>query len=141
MKRKHAYSGRAYSLPAGIVIGTSVSIAISIIGCAVLAWLITGERLQQESIGYGCIAILLLASAGGSATAWKLIGHRQLLICGIQTLVYYGILLMTALPFGGQYEGLLVTAVLVALGGALTLIPGMIGSGSGGHRFKKSTFR
>lgn len=120
MGNKHKYTGRAFSLPAGIGIGTAVSLTGMLIGAMILAWLIVSERVGENGIGWGSMVILPLSSAAGAWTAWHLIQHRRLMVCSIQCAAYYLCLLLMALPFGGQYEGMGVTALLVVLGGAIT---------------------
>lgn len=128
-------TGRSMSIPAGIAIGLAVALMVMVIGAMLLAWLITTERVGEDAIGWGCMVILPVGSVLGNLFAWRMIRHRRLMITGITTAGLYVLLLLLALPFGGQYESLGTTALLVALGGGIALIPAAVGSSSGvrGH--------
>lgn len=110
-------TGRAASIPAGLAIGALVSMLATIIVTAVGAHLIMSEVLPQEQIGYCSIAALLCGAILGAVTAAGKVKHRKLLVCLLSGLVYYCVLLaVTALFFGGQYQGMGVTFVTVCLG-------------------------
>lgn len=141
MKKKHYNAGRAKSMPAGIGIGVLVSLVVTVMGAAIVAWMIVSERIGENGIGWGCMVILPVASAAGAEVAWRLIRHRRLMVCGIQCGAFYLLLLAMALPFGGVYEGMVLTALLVAIGGGISLIPGLIWSGNGGQHYRKTVFR
>lgn len=139
MAMKLKSNGRSTSIPAGIGIGLAAALVIMVIGAMLLAWLVSTERAGENAVGWGCMVILPAASATGNFCAWSLIRHRRLLITGITTAALYVLLLILALPFGGQYEGMGLTALLVALGGGISLIPAALGSASGarGHKNRR----
>ena len=107
-----------------------------------LAALIGGERIPEESVGYGVMVILTLSSFSGAMAAAGRIRRRRLLICLLSAGIYYGILLaMTALFFGGQYSGAGVTALMVLCGAGLAILTGLR-DGRGGKRPKiKGAYR
>ena len=117
-------TGRAMSMPAGIAMGVAVSLVITLIGALLLGWLVDRETLELNSIGYGSMVILLTASALGALTAKSRIKHRSLVVCLITGGGYYlSLLAITALFFGGQYQGLGVTmGVVLAGSGAAGLL-------------------
>ena len=118
MNRK--VTGTAASLPVGLAVGAVVSSAVTAAGSALAAKLVLGGSIPEGAIGYCAMVILLLASALGAWTAAGRIRHRRLYVCMLSGAVYYGCLLMlTALFFGGQYQGMGVTA-LVVLAGCVT---------------------
>lgn len=141
MSRKRRPTGRSMSIPAGIAAGIGIALAITVLGAMVLAWLVVTERLGEDAIGWGCMVILPLASAAGSVAAWRLIRHQRLTVSMITCGGYYLALLAIALLFGGGYEGLGVTALLVLLGGGIGLIPALFGGGSGARRHKIPALR
>ncbi len=118
------------SVPMGLALGGGCSLLITILSAALLAWMVDREKLAWEDIGYGIMVTLLLASVLGARLAYGRIKRQQLLVCTLTGVVYLGMLLsITALSFGGQYDGALVSAVLILGGsGAAGLIP------VGGHR-------
>lgn len=117
-------TGTASSMPAGLALGGCISLAVTLAGAAVFAALISRETLQMGSIGYCSIAVILLSSLLGAAVAAARIKRRRVYVCALSGVIYYAVLLaMTALFFGGQYQGMGVTALLVLAGcGAAALL-------------------
>lgn len=125
-------TGRAMSMPAGLTVGAAVSLTITLLFAAVLSKLVDMEKLAWENIGYGIIVLLLAASFSGAMIAYARIKRQRLLVCGVSGVIYFGILLaITALFFGGQYEGIGVTAGLVFAGSACA---GILGLRDGGRK-------
>lgn len=131
-------TGRAMTLPGGILLGACTSLLWTIAGAAILALLIDKEILAQTAIGYGSMVILLTASLIGSQTAWRKVKHQRVLVCMSAGGMYFLMLLaMTALFFGGQYEAMGVTAGLILAGSGCATFMGA-GKGRGhGHRVRK----
>lgn len=119
-------TGKAMTIPAGLLIGSFVSLGITMILAAVFAKLLDSEHLTQESIGYGVMGILLASSFGGAMVSYKRIKRQRLLVCMLSGVVYFGILLsITALFFGGQYEAVGVTGLLILCGCSIAVLTGM----------------
>lgn len=123
MAGKHR-TGRASSFPAGVLIGTGTGMALLLLLTALCAKLISMEALREESFGYGIMAALLISSFTGAYTACERVKRRKLAVCGsVWAATLFCLLGMTALFFGGQYQGIGVTALLLAGGsGAATLL-------------------
>lgn len=123
-------TGRAASIPAGLAAGALVSATVTILISAIGAHLIISEILPQEQIGYCSIFALLASSMLGAVTASKMVKHRNLIVSLLSGMVYFCILLaVTALFFGGQYEGMGVTFIVILLGtAAAALITGREGN-------------
>ena len=116
-------TGRALSLPMGLVVAALVSVAITALSSAILGKLIEIEKIQWENVGYGIIVILFLSSFWGSVTASKKIKRQHILVCILAGFVYFGILLLiTALFFGGQYDAVGVTAAMVLAGSGCAIL-------------------
>lgn len=110
-------TGTAVSMPMGLLIGTAVSLGLTLTGAAVLAKLIETEAVAEIGIGYGTMLILLLASMTGSLMAYAKIKRQRMLVCALNGLIYFLVLLsMTAIFFGGQYAGIPVTALVILAG-------------------------
>lgn len=110
-------TGRAMSMPAGIAVGMLVSLLVTLVGALLLGWLIDSETMTTNSIGYGSMVILLAASALGALVSKHRIKHRALVVCLLSGTGYYlSLLSITALFFGGQYQGMGVTLALVLAG-------------------------
>ena len=136
MTGKHKHSGRTSSVPGGLAAGGAVSIAVTAISAAVLAALLDRQLMAWESVGYGIAAMVLVASYGGAITARNRIRRQRLLICLMSGAVYWGLLLSAAaLFFGGQFEAVGVTFLLVAGGCLCAGLPA--GKGSGRTRYHR----
>lgn len=113
-------TGKTASIPGGLAWGGAVSLGLTILLSGVLAWLLEKETILWENTGYWIMGMLLLSSFIGAWISAGRIKRQRLVVCLMSGLVYLGVLLsMTALFFGGQYEGVGVTMLLV-LGGSMT---------------------
>lgn len=107
-------SGMAKSIPVGLAIGWMTEMILMLLLCAGLTMLILSGRLGRENIGYGLIIVLLTSSYAGASVSCRAIRRRKLLVCALSGTLYMAALLgITALFFGGQYEAVGVTALLV----------------------------
>ena len=119
-------TGKAVSIPAGIAIGCAASLLITVLGSVLVAKLISYEVLLDTAIGYGAMMIVLLASALGAAVSAAKTKRLRLQVCLMSGAAYYGMLLaITALFFGGQYQGMGVTALLVVGGTGMVILLGV----------------
>ena len=122
----------------GLAIGSGTSLLITLVGSWFFAYLISKEILEEITIGYCAMFIILLASLTGTAAAVGKIKRRRLCVCGLSGLIYFGILLsMTALFFGGQYQGVGVTALLIMAGSCTVALLGLRGERRVRRRKKK----
>lgn len=113
-------TGRAATIPIGLLTGGVTALASTLALTAVLAKLMEGEILPEENIGYGVMLLLLVSAFLGSAIACKRVKRQYLLTAVLTGVVYVGILLsITALFFGGQYSAVGVTILLVFCGSLL----------------------
>ena len=113
-------TGRASSMPVGIAAGVAFAMCISLVFGAVLAFLISREAIRQENMGYWIMPILFLASGAGSCLAYRKVKHQRILVFFLTAGGYLASLLfLTALFFGGQFEGFIPTALLI-IGGSGT---------------------
>lgn len=131
-------NGRAMSMPGGVLLGGFVSLVCTIAGAALTALLIDREILGEEMMGYGCMLILMGASLLGSLFAWRKVKHQRMVVCLMTGLIYLLMLLaLTALFFGGQYEAVGVTALMILSGSGTAVLMGMSpGKGKGPARRK-----
>ena len=134
-------NGRSMSMPAGIVTGIVVSLIFTVIGAAILAWLVTGEKVSENAIGYGIMGILAASAWVGCLVAWKQIQHQRLVVVGICAVGYFAMLLTLGLLFGGVRQGIGATVAAIGLGGAISVIPAFLKNGSGGKKHRYTRFR
>lgn len=120
-------------MPAGLLTGTLGAAAVTLAGAAVTAKLVDQEILPQENIGYAVMVLLITAAWTGASLSKKRIKRRIGLVCLLSGACFYVLLLaMTALFFGGHYDGAGETALLVFCG---SLLPA-IGKSGGKSRTK-----
>ena len=124
MTVKRDVSGKATSMPIGIGIGALTSFAVTLLGAAVLSYLIVSERISEASVGYGAMIVLFLSSALGAWLAAARIKHRRLMVCSLAGIGYYLLLLIvTVLCFGGEFSGMGISAIVIALGSMFAMLP------------------
>ena len=117
MLKKKSQAGAGRSIPAGLGIGILVSIAITILSAAAIAWLVASEKIGEGSMDFLSGVIHVAAAALGAWIASALTKKMRLQVCLLTGLGYYLALLgVTALLFEGQYSGMGVTALLIAVG-------------------------
>lgn len=134
-------TGRAAPVPGGLAVGAAVSLGITLLASAFLAWLVDKEKLLWENVGYGIMILVFLASFLGALASHHRIKRQRLLVCLLSGILYFGILLsLTALFFGGQYHAVGVTGALVLAGsGAAGLLGLEKKRGSGTRKAKMRT--
>jgi len=126
----HKVTGKAMSLPVGILVGIGISTIITLLGCCLLAYLICAERMNGDAIGYGTMIILLASAGTGAWSATALVKRRKELVAALIAIGYYLVLLLiTALFFGGVFRGMVTTAIVILAGSATALLYGMKGNG------------
>lgn len=142
MVRNHKVTGTSSSIPVGIALGVLSALAISLIGVAISAYLIHGEIVKQNSIGFAALIILVLAAASGGLVAMSRIKRLRMQMSLLTGACYYLLLLsITALFFGGQYQGMGVAALAVLAGSGLVSFLGMREKKTGKMKHKKVAFR
>lgn len=110
-------TGKTSALPIGILLGVVVCVMLTLLGTAVVAWMLHAEVLTEEMVGYAAMIILLIASAVGAWISTAKTKRLRVQVCMLTGGGYYLTLLsVTALFFGGQYQGMGVTAVMVLIG-------------------------
>lgn len=134
-------TGRSSGVSVGILIGVLVCVGVTLIATVILAWLITAEKMGESAVGYGAMVVLLLSAILGSWTASAKIGRLRTQVCLITGGIYYLVLLsITALFFGGQYQGMGVAAILVIAGSGVTALLGIREKKSRKNKIKKRAF-
>ena len=112
-------------MPWGIGMGVMIAVVITLLGAILLTWLVTEEKLEMGMLGYGIMAFQFLGGAVGALAAMLAVKHRKLQVCLMTGAGYYLMLLaMNALFFGGQYEGMLTTGLVLLAASGITAILG-----------------
>lgn len=117
MKISEKASGKALSIPMGVMWGTTAATVVTLIGAGLISKLIDKEWMIWEHMGYAVMILLLAASWIGSNISHRKTKRRRVFVCVITGLVYLIVLMaVTALFFGGQYSGVGETVLLVLCG-------------------------
>lgn len=117
--------GTAVSIPAGVTIGVCVSLSITLILAAMLTWIVSKGKVDENVVGYISVGILLFSAILGTLTSSVKIKRRRMLVCCETGALYFASLLaITAIFFGGNFRGIGVTAIVILIG---SLIPGVLG--------------
>ena len=124
-------------MPAGIAVGTGISWVCMLLMAALLAWLVSTQRIGENGIGYGIMVILPFSTFVGCLAAYGRIRHARLTVSAMLCAVVYISLIVFGFLFGGKMEGFLLHGALVMAGGGISMIPALIAPGSGGRRRNK----
>lgn len=131
-------TGTASTIPAGIALAAMVSLGITGILSALTAWVILSGVFPEESVGYCAMGILLLSAAAGAAVAVGRIKRRRFQMALLSGGVYFACLLaITALFFGGIYDGIGVTGLMILCGCGLVILLVPSGRNRAGCRRRK----
>lgn len=130
-------TGRTKSMPVGLALGAltalGITVGLSLVGGKLMDMGVMGENVT----GYWAMGMLILSAFAGAMVAVGCIRRRKLAVCGLSTMIYYITLLgITALLFGGEYQGVGVTALVVLCGGALAAMA-VSRQGRGGGRTRR----
>lgn len=137
MGKQGKTKGKAAAIPAGIGIGLCVGLITTLLGAVLLAFALAGETLTVDTMGYGVMVVLFVAAFISSMVATWCIKHRKMQVSLITAGAYLLMLLaMNALFFGGQYEGVGATVLVVAIAGAAAAFIGSSGGKTAKHHRK-----
>ncbi len=120
-------------IPMSIGVGVMISMAGMLAGALALAAVIHKGKMSPDAMGYGVLAVLMISSVFGSLIACTRVSGKRLIVGAVTSAVYLLVLLcMTALFFGGRYQGVAVTALVVLGGGIISaLLTTRHGKGTG----------
>ena len=132
-------TGTATTIPMGLTLAALVSLGITAALSALTAWLILGGALRENAVGYCAMGILLLSSAAGALTAINRIKRLRFQMGAASGAVYFiCLIIITALFFGGIYDGVGVTALMILCGCGLVILLGNGGQNRAGCRRRKN---
>lgn len=142
MGNNQRLSGRADSIPVGLAVGTISSILLTLACTTILAKMVDKGKIQWENIGYGIMVQTMVSSFVGAKIAYMRVKRQRLLICLLSGAIYYSVLIaIAAVFFGGQYDGMAVTALLVLAGCTSASLLGLRFGKTGQHKIKKIRHR
>ncbi len=119
-------TGRAVTIPVGLLIGSGFAIAWTLAGAMLTAKLVDMETIPENAIGYGALLTLLSGAFLASEIAYYKIKHLRAAVCMAMGAVYFLLLLaVNALFFGGQYAGVWVTGLVIFAGCGCAVLLGL----------------
>ena len=131
-------TARAVAMPVGLLLGTGTGLGVTAIGAGGTAWAVLGGLIPESGVGYCAMAILLLASVSAAAVAAGTVQRLRARMCLAAGGGYYLCLLaLTGLFFGGQFDGMGVTALMVLCGSVLVILLAPGGKNRAGCRRRK----
>ena len=120
---QHKVTGRASSIPAGLLTGALVSILMTVMICIIGGWMIGSEMIEQNKIGYCSITALLASAILGSMVASKKVQRKRFLITLASGGIYYALLVaVTIIFFDGSFQGMGVTLITVLIGVVVSVL-------------------
>ena len=103
--------------------GVVASMLSAVILCGVLAYLVASERISENSIGYGVMAILFVSSLLGGCISKYRERNRGILCCVVSGIMFLFVLVgVTALFFDGEFRGVIPNTSMILCGSAVAAI-------------------
>jgi len=130
--------GKAKPMAVGLAFGVGTALLLTVILSVAVTQLVLGERIEENAIGYCTGGMLPVCTAVGAWVAITLVKSRKMQTCLITGGVYYLCLLaVNVLFFGGQFDGVFVSLLMVLLGASAVGFLAARGKGKGSNHHKK----
>lgn len=135
MNQTVRYTGKTRSIPAGLAISAGVSMGITLILSAGIAYGLNAERMTWEQAGYWIMGMLFAASFLGGKSIYAAVRRQRLAVSILSGVLYWGLLLfLAALFFGGEFQAVGVTAGIIFAG---SMVSALISRSDSGKRSTK----
>ena len=136
MEMKIRNKGKTRSVPGAMAISAAVSMGLTVLVSAGIAYALNVQKTTWEQVGYWIMGMLFAAAFLGAKAAVRAAGSQRGMVSMMAGLMYWGLLLcVTALFFGGNYDGIWVTAGIILGGCGASFL--LSGPGSGRRSVKK----
>lgn len=110
-------TGKAMSVPAGLGLSLVVNVSITSMAVAIITILLNYNSITWENTGYWIMGMLLISSYFGGKVAINSIKTQVYIVSLMSGILYWMFMLcITALFFGGQYNSIFETGVLIIAG-------------------------
>ena len=117
MQSSGKITGKSMSVPGGLVLSGTISMGITLLISILLAKLLDSQKLGWEQTGYWIMVMLFAAAFAGGKVGIAAIKRQRLAVSAMCGLLYWGLLLcMTALFFGGNFNAVPETALIIIAG-------------------------
>lgn len=142
MIRNSKVTGKATSVPIGLLAGLLMSLLITVSCSAVLAIMMVGGGLSIRSIGWWALIVVWLSSIFGALTTGLMVKRRALLVCMAAGAVYFASLLIIDIAFfGGVSEGVWTVLVSIVLASAVVGMTLARAGAKNGRRYPRRRYR
>lgn len=102
------------SMPVSLATGCVLAWVITIVIGAIVAFLVTGERVSEDFINPASVIALFASSFTCAMIAGGMVGQRRMIVCVISGGIYYiSLICVNILFFDGSFRGLLGAALTV----------------------------
>ena len=126
------------SVPGGLALSGSISLSITLLLSALLAKLLDSQQLTWEQAGYWIMAMLFAAAFTGAKSAIVTVKRPRLAVSAMSGALYWGLLLcITALFFGGNFNAVPETALIIIAGSGCAAMVSLPQKKRRGHRSRK----
>lgn len=117
MRSSGKITGKSMSIPGGLALSGAVSMGITLLVSILLAKFLGSQRISWEQAGYWIMAMLFVAALAGGKAGIAAIRRQRLAVSAMCGLLYWGLLLcLTALFFGGNFNAVPETALIIIAG-------------------------
>ena len=138
MRKSGNVTGKTMSVPGGLALSGAISMVITLLISMLLANLLDRQQLSWEQAGYWIMAMLFAAAFAGGKAAIAAIRRQRLAVSAMSGLLYWGLLLcITALFFGGNFNAVLETALIIIAGSGCAAMVSLPQKKSRGRRIRK----
>lgn len=142
MRENKKATGHATTIAGGIFRGEIISLLFAAILIMIFARLMERNVLVEMQIGIFVMFILLTTSFIGCCVAIRMIKRRVLLVTVVFEIVYAVLMIsITALFFGGMYDGIFPGVLLIICGSTLSMACFMKPNRRSGNAFLKRNYR
>lgn len=139
MVSKQSVRGNVGMIPRGIGLGLAASLICTFACIAIGASLLNAEIVGEKNEGYITVTTLLFSSIIGAVVSVRSIKEKRVPVCLLSGGAYLlSLLAITALFFGGVYDGVGESALVILAGALSVALLGLKESRKAGKRRRKN---
>lgn len=134
--RKKRMVRKPRSMFHGVMLGAIVSILLSMSAIAVVAYLVSSNKLGQAAMGAIVMVIVAISTAVGGLVSSAVLKEKRGMASALTAAAYFAVLIITNVVFfGGEFQAFGKTLLMILLGVGVALLPVL--RKSGGKRIHK----
>lgn len=129
--------GKAGTMTKGILLGTTAAWILTLVSAIIMTQLVLSGSMKHTALGYWAMVLVPLVSAISAFIAVGIIKRQRMQVCLLSGLAYFVTLLIVNLVFfGGQFDGIVITAILILSGVLCVGLLGLRGERRGAKKYK-----